>query len=117
MGDGLTDNGQKTSPGFDTLDPSLIDGDTLKITIGEHGFQCIRSILAPADALPDDALYTLKFKVMSPWRNLPGSSNTSPADGTGWLEMQFGPGLGVSSVQINEIDKAGSTGGKWIVFA
>lgn len=111
----LGDDGSRTSPGFDTLDPSAIDGDTLLISDQVHGFSCIRTIVAPGTALVGDALYALKFRVMTPWRGLPGSSNTE-ADGSGWLTMEFAPGAGIANVQINEIDKAGSTAGEWIVF-
>lgn len=120
MSDALIDDGARTSPGFDTLDPSQIDGDTLRISQETHGFSAIVGIMAPGVALPEDALYVLKFKVASPWRNLPGSSNSSPTDGDGWIEMEFSPGAAIGRgyfpVQIIEIDKAGSTAGDWIVF-
>lgn len=110
----LGDRTDRTSPGFDTLDPSLIEGDTLKITRDVHGFACIRYFLAPGTALPEDALYTLIFRCLTPWKNLPGTS----ADGDGWITMQFSPGAGPPrEVQIDEIKKSGSTAGDWIVFA
>jgi len=112
----LGDDAAATSPGFDTLDPSAIVDDTLKISRDTHGFACIRYFLAPGTALPGDALYTLKFRCSTPWRNLPGSSNTE-IDGTGFQSMEFAPGAGPPfPVQIVEIDKAGSTAGDWIVF-
>lgn len=120
MGDNLIDNGQKTSPGIDTLDPGEIAGDSLAITIDVHGFQAIRTIVAPGVALDDDALYTLVFKVATPWKNLPGSSNSNPSDpndADAWITMNFAPAAGISDVQITHILKAGSTPGNWIAFA
>lgn len=112
----LGDHGEMTSPGFDTLDPDDFPDATLKISLETHGFSCIRTLLAPNVALPGDEPYILKLRVASPWRNLPGSVNDQ-ADGTGWLTIAWAPGSGPTDVQITEIDKAGTTPGKWLAFA
>lgn len=120
MSEALIDNAAKTSPGFDTLDPSAISGDSLALAYDTHGFSAIRTIVAPGVALAEDALYVLKFKNATPWKNLPGSSNSMPSDpghADAWLTMNFAPAAGVSDVQITHILKAGSTAGNWIVFA
>lgn len=116
MSGALGDRADLTSPGFDTLDPSEITGDTLVLSRETHGFDFIRTIVAPGVALAEDALYTLIFKVATPWKNLPGSSNAE-ADGSGWITMNFAPSAGVADVQITAIKKDGSTAGNWIVFA
>lgn len=111
----LGDDGTKTSPGFDTFDPSAITGDEL--IFNDIGIPVIRTILAPAVALPGDAFYQLKFMVATPLPvALPGSSGAVDLQGRIWLTMSFAPGTGPTDVQITAVDKSESTAGAWLVF-
>lgn len=112
MSDALGDDGTKTSPAWDTFDPSEITGASFRLDIAVHGTVVFRSIAAPNVALGGDAPYVLVFKTPTALTGIPGTSR----DVDGWLTRNFAAGEVLLDTQISEIKKDGSTAGAWEVW-
>jgi hypothetical protein len=99
MSESLGDNGQKTSPVWDTFDPAEIDGD--EYDCEASGFPIWRNIRATE-------IGTLVFKCATPWKEtIPGGS-FNPETLT--VSKTFDEGEVLEGVQIVAIVKSGSDG-------
>lgn len=104
----FADNAARTSPIWDTIDPSAIVGDSWKVSSSApsgSGIMTLASVRAPAGG------GTLVFKQASRWNAPPPGSSYDA--GTATFSRTFAASEALVNVQITEIIKAGSTAGSW----
>jgi hypothetical protein len=102
----FADNAARTSPLWDTFDPSAITGATWKVSDSAPvGICTLAAVRAPTGG------GTLIFKQASTWVTPPPGSSYDALDGT--FTRVFAANEALINVQITEIVKAGSTAGTW----